>query len=102
MTAYATEIPDDAAPSLTRALEASLDAVTFTSPSSVEHLFQILGPEAGRELSRAAVFACIGPTTAAALVEHGVEGAVVAERQTSEDLVRALERRFAELPDGLS
>ncbi len=102
VTAYATEIPAAAAADLTRELEASLDAVTFTSPSTVEHLFQILGPQAGLELSRAAVFACIGPTTAAALVAHGVEGAVVAEAQTSEDLVRALERRFAEPPHGLS
>lgn len=100
--AYSTEIPEEAAPALARALEEPLDAVTFTSPSSVAHLFEILGPKGGRELAQSAVFACIGPTTTAALAERGVEGAVVAERQTSQDLVRALEHRFREVPNGVS
>ncbi len=101
-TAYRTRCPEGAGRALQQALRDGLDAVTLTSPSTVGHLFGLLSGDAARDLVENAVFACIGPTTLAALAERGVTRSVVAERQTMEGLVDALERAFAEGPHGVS
>jgi uroporphyrinogen III methyltransferase/synthase len=91
------------------------DLVCFTSPNGVHLLFERLRA-AGRD-ARAlagATVAAIGPGTAAALGEHGIEADVVPERSVAEALVdalrdvpvrRALVARAAEardvLPDAL-
>jgi uroporphyrinogen-III synthase len=96
VVAYRTRAPADAGSRLEKALALPVDAVLFASPSAVRHLVELLGESRARELSRRAVFACIGPTTAAALRERGLDPAVVSPRQTGDDLVEALERHFAE------
>jgi uroporphyrinogen-III synthase len=48
------------------------------------------------------VFACIGPTTAAALRERGVESQIVSEVSTAEALVEALEVHFGRRNDVVS
>jgi uroporphyrinogen III methyltransferase/synthase len=66
--------------------------VCFTSPNGVRLLFEALA-SAGRDaraLAGAAV-AAIGPGTAAALVEHGIQADLVPERFVAEALVEALE-----------
>jgi uroporphyrinogen-III synthase len=98
VVAYATRVPDEAAAALRKALAQPVDAVTFTSPSAVAHLFELLGEARTRELARSARFAAIGPTTAAALAARGVARVVVSRRQTGEDLAQALEAAFAEEP----
>jgi uroporphyrinogen III methyltransferase / synthase len=91
------------------------DLVCLTSANGVRLLFERLG-EAGQD-ARAlagATVAAIGPGTAAALREHGIEADVVPERSVAESLVdalrevpvqRALVARAAEardvLPDAL-
>ena len=76
--------------------------MTLTSPSTVEHLFELLEGDAARDLAQNAVFACIGPTTGEALAAHGVARCAVATRQTMQALVDALEGVFAEEQHGLS
>jgi uroporphyrinogen-III synthase len=103
--AYRTRLPEGAPAALAAALEQGVDAVAFTSPSTVEHFFALLDVAAASELLARVRFACVGRTTAAAL-EAALGGrsarACVAERQDMEALVAALERSFAEEPDGLS
>ncbi len=70
------------------------DVFTFTSASTVEGFFRIVGARA-TELLRAGVVAAIGPITAAALEREGVRPAVVAEPFTIPALVDGLVRYFA-------
>jgi uroporphyrinogen III methyltransferase/synthase len=99
--AYRTRAPADARSRLEKALALPVDAVLLASPSAVRHLVEFLGEARARELAERSVFAAIGPTTAAALRERGIEPAVVSPRQTSDDLVEALERHFAEASHGI-
>ncbi|MBX6365385.1 MAG: uroporphyrinogen-III synthase [Gemmatimonadetes bacterium] len=62
-----------------------LDALTFTSPSTVRGFVEAVGPAAG-----AAVVACIGPVTAASARELGLPVAVVAAEHTMAGLGAAL------------
>jgi uroporphyrinogen III methyltransferase/synthase len=64
---------------------AGADAITFTSPSTVERYLE----QAGRERVPKVV-ACIGPITAAAAARLGLEVDVVAEVHTAGGLVDAL------------
>jgi uroporphyrinogen III methyltransferase/synthase len=64
-----------------------VDTVTFTSASTVHGLVRLLED---REALRRMTLACIGPVTAAAVVEEGYRPAVVAHEHTVEGLVRAL------------
>lgn len=88
--AYRSVRPEGAGPALEAALQAGVDAVLLASPSAVRAFLELGGAP-----SKRLVLACIGPTTALALRERGIEPQVVAERQTSEDWVSALESHFA-------
>jgi uroporphyrinogen III methyltransferase/synthase len=68
-----------------------VDAIVFCSPSAVRR-FEALGLNAGD-----ATIACIGPTTASAAREMGLEVEVVPDEHTGDGLVAALERYFAEV-----
>jgi uroporphyrinogen III methyltransferase/synthase len=92
--AYRTVRPEGAEGQLRVAMEAGLDAVTLMSPSAVSHLADLLGPDGFRKLAERAVLACIGPTTADAVRDHGVEPPLVCETPTAEALVEALELHF--------
>jgi len=95
--AYRTRVPAEAAAALRAALARGIDAVALTSPSTVEHLFALLEPGEKSALAERARFACIGPTTTAALLAAcpGVRPAVAA-RPAMTALVDALERAYAE------
>lgn len=85
--------PETIAP-LGRLLErGELDAVAFASPSAVRSVVAGLGPRA-RLLGRCAL-AVIGPTTAAALLEFGLQASVTAERATGRHLAEAIARYLA-------
>ena len=70
-----------------------LDALTFTSPSTVRHFLAHLDAEA-RVAAGRLVVAAIGPVTAAALREAGLPPQVVPARAGGEDLVEALSAHF--------
>lgn len=69
-----------------------VDAVTFTSSSTVRNLVTRLHAEGGqlRQLDDLCI-ACIGPVTAATAGELGLPATVVAEQQSVEGLVDALD-----------
>jgi uroporphyrinogen-III synthase len=70
--------------------EGSVDAVTFTSASTVRGFVGALGPVRG-----APKVVCIGPVTAREARTHGLTVHAVANPHTMEGLVTALERVFA-------
>jgi uroporphyrinogen-III synthase len=93
---YRNVTPPGAAERVRAALDVGVEAVLLTSPSTVERLAAAL-PDGGLAgLAKAAVLACIGPTTADALRQAGARAAVVADEQSAEGLVAALERHFSE------
>jgi uroporphyrinogen-III synthase len=96
VAAYETKpAPLDAVQTLARDLEArTLDAVTFTSGSTVRELVHALAPR-GKELLAGTTLAAIGPVTADEAREEGLEVAVVASTYTVAGLIDALERHFA-------
>lgn len=85
--------PPEALAPLAEALRrGELDAVAFASPSAVHAVLAALGP-GGAALSRCAL-AAIGPTTAAALREAGLEAAIVPAVSTAADLADAIATRL--------
>lgn len=74
--------------------EGSLDAVLFTSGSTVSSLMDLLGERAVELLSKVTV-ASIGPITSRALEARGVTPNVTADVYTVAGLLDALERHYA-------
>ena len=71
--------------------DGSIGAITFTSPSTVEHFSRALG---GRSLDEAipdsVVVASIGPTTSRALADHGRSPDIVAPEPAADALADAV------------
>ena len=91
VAAYETRPPPgEAVVALRTELEAHrVDAVTFTSSSTVEHLCDLLGADAAPLLSIPRV-ACIGPVTAETARSLGLRVDVTAPEFTVPGLIRAL------------
>ncbi len=98
---YETHPPDGAAEALLEALTPGasekgprpVDAVLFTSTSTVDNLCDLLGPSAAALLARTRV-GSIGPVTTQAAERRGVRVDVTADPYTLPALVDALERIF--------
>jgi uroporphyrinogen-III synthase len=89
--AYRTRMPSTLPPEAREALKTgSVDAVTFTSASTVRGFVGALGAVAGSPK-----VVCIGPVTAKEAREHGLTVHAVATPHTMEGLVSALERVLA-------
>lgn len=73
-------------------LAGRVDAVTFTSSSTVHHFAQAVGPDAARSGRFAA--AVIGPVTAGTAREYGMRVDIEAADFTADGLVAALVRHF--------
>jgi uroporphyrinogen III methyltransferase/synthase len=71
-------------------LERKLDVVTFTSPSAVRNLVRVLGAEPAADLLRTTIVASIGPVTAEAAAQCGIQTAVMPEKYTVAALVGAI------------
>jgi uroporphyrinogen III methyltransferase/synthase len=93
--AYRAVRPADAdVPGLRAALEASaIDALTFTSSSTVRHFVELLGPDVAGRIGRAAV-ACIGPVTADTARAAGLPVHVCPADYTAAALAAALVDHF--------
>jgi uroporphyrinogen III methyltransferase/synthase len=75
--------------------DGEIDVVTFASPSAVTAFIDLLGYE---EVSMpSAAIACIGPTTRAAAIDHGLSVDVVAPEPSAKAFVTALSAYFAAL-----
>lgn len=88
VVAYRT-VPVAAPPGAVVAELASASALTFASPSAVE-AYVGLRADDGSPLPVPPVVACIGPVTASAARDAGLEGVVAASEATPDALVRAL------------
>ncbi len=75
-------------------LDRQIDAVTFTSASTVRNFVQIYGEDQAVDLLSTTAVACIGPVTAEAAQQLGIQTAVLPERYTVPDLVDALVEYF--------
>ena len=96
---YRIEVARDQDPRVRRRLLAGrVDAVTFTSSSTVRNFVALLRGETPRALERAVV-ACIGPVTAETAREHGLRVDVVAGSYTIPGLVASLRSALAARPD---
>jgi uroporphyrinogen-III synthase len=91
VVAYRTIIPRNLTPERLRSVfDGGVDLVTFTSPSTVRNLAQVLeAGELGRFLRNAKV-ACIGPVTVEAVKEMGIHVDIVARHHTVDSLVEAI------------
>lgn len=97
VTTYRTVAPGPAAEQVIRESirSSEVDIVALTSPSSVESLVKILGPDAKTSLARVTL-ASIGPITTKAARDLGLEVHVTATEYTTEGLLEALETYYTE------
>lgn len=94
VVAYRTLVPEESREKASALLaEGKIDAVTFTSSSTVRNLVKLLGGDVSL-LAKPAI-ACIGPVTAATARELGLEVHVEAQVHTIPGLVDALKGWFA-------
>jgi len=97
VTAYQNLPPDPAQVALPPDLtEGRLDLVVFASPSSVKHFGAVLGEASARELLTKVRIACIGPTTARAVEELGLEVHIQPDESSIPALVQAICACYAE------
>jgi len=90
---YRVEVERDQNPEVWRRLSGHVDAVTFTSPSTVRNFVELMGAGTSR-LPGGALVACIGPVTAAAAQACGLTVGLVADTYTVPGLAEALRRRL--------
>jgi uroporphyrinogen III methyltransferase/synthase len=76
-------------------LESQIDAVTFTSASTVRNFVSALGEDQAADLLRSTVVASIGPVTSEAAQRLDIATTVMPRRYTIPDLVDALVVHFA-------
>ncbi len=86
--AYRTVLPSDSVDRLRRELP-TVDAVTFTSSSSVDNFFALL-QATGQPLPPEMVLASIGPVTSATLRDHGQRPTIEARDATVASLASAV------------
>ncbi len=72
-----------------RLREKNIDAITYTSPSAVQQFFHLL-PLSEWPILREIYLAAIGPTTAAAIREHGLRASVMPETTAAAALIEAV------------
>jgi uroporphyrinogen III methyltransferase/synthase len=72
-----------------------VEAILFFSPTAVEHFVGILGNEKLRELQKRLAITAVGPITANALHQSGVDSLLVAEDTTAGAVIAVLEKHFA-------
>ena len=77
-------------------LDNKVDAVTFTSPTSVRLLARLIGKEQAADLLNTTVVAAIGPVTGAAAAELGIHTTLMPDNYTVSGLVKALVEHFTE------
>jgi uroporphyrinogen III methyltransferase/synthase len=82
-------VPKNLAGLRMRLRERKIDAITFTSPSAVQQFFHLL-PLIEWPILREICLAVIGPTTAAAIREHGLRASVMPETTSAVALIEAI------------
>lgn len=83
-------------------LEGRIDVVTFTSASAVRNFVRIYGAEQVADLLKTTTVAVIGPVTAAAARQAGIDVSVQPAAYTIGGLVDAIVAHFSPVPAGLA
>ena len=97
--AYRTALTREGAEQALALLEArQIDAVTFTSSSTVRGFAAVVAPENPARLLSDVVVAAIGPITAATAAEHGLRVTVMPHEYTVPALAAAIAGYFATSP----
>lgn len=95
VTAYRTVSGPGIDTIIGRLREEAADVIVFASPSAVHYLLAgIDTSDTSRALLHAVTLVCIGPTTAAAVVEAGLPLAATATQPTTEGVIAALAHVF--------
>lgn len=92
---YRTVLAEDSAPLLRSAFNKPVDAVAFTSSSTVHNFFTLLGPEAALLALSGTACCSIGPVTSATLRSHGVRTLVESEQHDVPGLAATIAAHFA-------
>lgn len=71
------------------------DAILFFSPSAIQHFAGLVGARQLQQIQGKLAITAVGPVTANALREAGVQRAVVAQDTTAVSVLEALEEHFA-------
>ena len=91
---YTTTVPEGSSEKAKDLLsQGRIDAATFTSASTVVNLLELLDGDAG--LLKGVHVGCIGPVTATAAKERGLDIAFVAQEHTLQGMVEALKSFYA-------
>ena len=77
-------------------LDRQIDAITFASASAVRNFVSMIGEDQAADLLKSTVVASIGPVTAEAAQQLGIQTTVMPARYTMPDLVDALVEHFSE------
>ena len=77
-------------------LDHQIDAITFASASAVKNFVAMVGQDQAADLLKSTVVASIGPVTAEAAQQLGIQTTVMPARYTIPDLVDALVEHFSE------
>jgi uroporphyrinogen III methyltransferase / synthase len=97
VVAYQTSAPDSFDQGVAETIcRGEVDVITFFSPSAFGHLVEEFGMETLRHIVGRVVLAAIGPTTASAIREAGLPVEIEANEATTDALVAAITRHFAE------
>jgi len=75
-------------------LDKRVDAITFTSASTVRTFVRMFGAEQAADLLRSTAVVCIGPVTAEAAAQHDITTAIMPAEYTMTGLVDALVKYF--------
>jgi uroporphyrinogen III methyltransferase / synthase len=90
VVAYETVTPEMSPDEISRLFTPPLDAITFTSSSTVSNFCKIMGAGRAAELLRGAAVASIGPITSETARKSGLTVTVEAQESTMAGLVEAL------------
>jgi uroporphyrinogen III methyltransferase/synthase len=94
--AYCTVVPVNLdQEKVARIVAGESDAILFFSPTAVEHCVTVVGQAELHKLQQQSALTAVGPITANALKEAGVNNMIVAADTTADAVIAALEKHFA-------
>jgi uroporphyrinogen III methyltransferase / synthase len=93
--AYRTVLPAGAREKILELLSANrLDAIVFTSPSTINNMVEILQPHSISTMVKECAIACIGPVTAQAIYDCGLTVDIGPQESTASQLAIAIKNYF--------
>ncbi|MCH6267745.1 uroporphyrinogen-III synthase [Neobacillus citreus] len=88
---YENYMPEESREKLAKMLsERELDILTFTSPSTVDHLMDVVGEYGLADHLNGCIIACIGPVTEKRLLEYGLPIHAAPEEYTVDEMVKSV------------